>query len=455
MLSALAFLSLVPFVGPVHAQIAPTAPPFLGDYDAEPRRPDGHVDCAALLKSLQELHANTYMWLMWHKATDWEDLHEFLPLAREAGISVWAYLVPHSETPASNPRWPYSEPFRLDYVRWAREIAKLSLEYRNLVGYVIDDFAHNVRPGRFTPDYITEMVSAGKEINPELRFYPLLYYREINLGLMNTIGPLVDGVVAAYPQSRAEIEEALAYLNDEHKVAAGLEIVYPAGTPSRPGHLGSATQEATVVDAERAQVSFRYQDDYDGPTTGYHVLQVLVDDQVVWQEDAGGFDRGNATVDLREAVAGKQRVKLSFAVYDLKGVSEFGLRTNFSRLEVTGLKLEEPLFAPGEDWQTRTVGAFEVRLFSRDPNVPRYKLPLIIMPAGSRGEYAHRYEDDPTPENIAARVQYSLDLVAAGKAEGVVTYCLDKKPGNPDLKACADAFARHWEQHAPAPAEKH
>ena len=155
------------------------ASPVMGDYDAEPRRGE-HVDNERLARRLAELGANTYMWLIWHSPNDWDDLHAFLPLAEKAGIAVWAYLVPHSESGLQDPRWPYSEPFRLDYVRWAQEIARLSLEHRNLVGYVIDDFWANVQPDRFSPAYLRKTVAAGKAINPKLRFYPLMYYPEID-----------------------------------------------------------------------------------------------------------------------------------------------------------------------------------------------------------------------------------------------------------------------------------
>ncbi len=40
--------------------------PVLGDYDAELRAADGHVDSALMVKRLQDLGANTYMWLIWH-----------------------------------------------------------------------------------------------------------------------------------------------------------------------------------------------------------------------------------------------------------------------------------------------------------------------------------------------------------------------------------------------------
>ena len=71
----------------------------LADYDSELRRPDGRVDIDAMVSRLKELGVTTYYWLLWHASTDWDDLKLFLPQAAEAGIDVWAYLVPPSESP--------------------------------------------------------------------------------------------------------------------------------------------------------------------------------------------------------------------------------------------------------------------------------------------------------------------------------------------------------------------
>ncbi|MBC7289646.1 MAG: hypothetical protein H5T86_16740, partial [Armatimonadetes bacterium] len=107
--------------GCLSAQEEPQLPP-IGDYNSELRGADGRVDCEQLVKQLQALGVNTYYWLIWHAETDWDDLTRFLPLAREAGIDVWVYLVPPSEPPPS-------QPFGLDFVRWGQEIAKLSLQH--------------------------------------------------------------------------------------------------------------------------------------------------------------------------------------------------------------------------------------------------------------------------------------------------------------------------------------
>ena len=178
---------------------------------------------------MSELGANTYMWLVWHSANDWEDLKVFLPKAAKAGISVWVYLVPPSETGLEQANLPYSEPFRLDYVRWAEEIGRLSLKHTNLVGYVIDDFWANVGPKRFSPDKIRRMVAAGKAVNPRLKFYPLMYFNEINDRFVDVLAPLVDGVVAAYPADRAAVEQALTFLEDRYHLPL---IVMPASEAS-------------------------------------------------------------------------------------------------------------------------------------------------------------------------------------------------------------------------------
>jgi hypothetical protein len=183
--------------------------PHRADYDAEPRLPNGQVDVDFLLTRLKQLHATAYYWLVWHAASDWDDLQLFLPKAAEANISVWVYLVPPSE---SRPRTTRdSEPFRTDYPRWAAEIARLSLRHPNLAAWVIDDFYANRK--FFTPAYIAQMQQQAHAVNPRLRFLPLMYFREITPHFVREYRAVVDGVVVAYPRDRAEIELAAKILS--------------------------------------------------------------------------------------------------------------------------------------------------------------------------------------------------------------------------------------------------
>ena len=411
----------------------------LGDYDAEPRT-GSHVDTDRLVRRLSDLGANTYMWLVWHDANDWEDLKVFLPKAKQVGITVWVYLVPHSETPARDQHTSYSEPFRLDYIRWAEEIAKLSLLHPNLRGYVIDDFGTNVSPDRFSPDYIRRMVAAGKAVNPRIKFYPLMYFNEIDERFVETLAPLIDGVVAAYPHDRAAVEQALTFLEDRFRVPGAATIVFPWNKPSQPGYHGLVVQEAQVAESKNAQLSFHYRDDFDGPTAGYHRLQVRVDAQVLWDEDAAGHDDGDATVDLAQVVNGKRTVKLSLGVLDVKGVGNFGIEASFADLTVRGLALKDPDLGHGAAWSQDIAGPFAVRFDKERVGTRRFRLPLIVMPTGEAAAHKRRYHEEKTPENIAGRIKMVTDLAQDGQIEGVVIYCLDKNEGSAIFEAVRKVF---------------
>ncbi len=437
------WIALLAAVGPATA--VPETP-IIGDYNSELRIAGGqHVDCPRLVGRLTELGVNTYMWLIWHHANDWEDLRTFLPLAREANINVWVYLVPHSETALTDPQWPYSEPFRLDYIRWAREIALLSLQHENLVGYVIDDFWYNFDiTDRFSIEYTRQMVEAGRAINPALKFYPLMYYRQIDIEFARKLAPLIDGVVAAYPRDREEIEHALTYLADTYVVPAAIDVKFPGATPSAAEDRGMLRRLVSVTDAAAASISFSFADDYDGVTEGYHLLQMRVDDEIVWSEDAGGHDAGRTTIDLSAAVAGHEQVTLSVGVYEQKGVAHYGLNARFSEFSISGLDAGPGGFLATDAWQQDVKGSFSASVAPDIHGSGAYSLPLIVMPAGQRGEYRNRWGVEPTAEMLAAKMRMILDLAQEGRIEGAVTYCLDKSDGSEDFDALSKVYLEFW-----------
>ncbi len=100
----------------------------------------------------------------------WHELQSYLPEAKMTGTSVWVSLLPPNQMPPINPTGNYSEPYRLDYLTWAKEIAKLSLRYSNLKGYLIKDFQENVNLGYFRQTYIDSIGAAGISINLKLQF---------------------------------------------------------------------------------------------------------------------------------------------------------------------------------------------------------------------------------------------------------------------------------------------
>ena len=183
-----------PRTGGVSAIRRATLRDTFGTYNAAPRAANGGVDIDRLLNELTTLKAHTYNWLVWHAPTDWEDLQAFLPRAAEQQIKVWVSLVPPSESPPQTRN--FSEPFRLDYERWAVEIAKLSLTHPNLVAWSIDDFAHNLKV--FTPDQVKRMLDGARAINPRLAFVPCVYYRQCIPQFAQAYGTLFDGILFPY-----------------------------------------------------------------------------------------------------------------------------------------------------------------------------------------------------------------------------------------------------------------
>ena len=196
----------------------------LGTYGNPPRLENGRVDSHRLLNELKDLHADTYFFLIYQKATDWDDLKEFLPLARKAKIKVWVCLVPPSESkPISKTS---SEPYGLDYERWAVELARLSLTEPNLVVWSIDDFVHNLN--LYTPEYVKKMLDAARSINPKLAFIPCCYYGKITPLFITNYSQLLDGILFPY-----RAESVGANLKDATQVEN--EIAKLRGMISKPG----------------------------------------------------------------------------------------------------------------------------------------------------------------------------------------------------------------------------
>lgn len=166
-----------------------------GTYSSPPREKNGRVNIDQLIVELSALRANTYHWLIWTAATDWDDLQRFLPRAREHHILVWACLVPPSESPPKTRN--YSEPFKLDYERWAVELAQLSQANPNLVAWSIDDFSHNLQS--FTPGRLRPLLAEARRINPRLAFVPCMYFpAAVKPELANDYRGLLDGVLFPY-----------------------------------------------------------------------------------------------------------------------------------------------------------------------------------------------------------------------------------------------------------------
>ena len=344
---------------------------------------------------------------------------------------------PPTEGPPNG--YPASEPFKLDYKRWAEEIARLSLQHTNLTGWVIDDFYAN--HSFFTPAYVGDMRERSQRINARLAFLPLMYFPEITPGFVREYSEVIDGVVIAYPKDREEIKEARDVL-DGATGATARQLSFPWGTHSQPGDFVSATMTGTVVQPNHAALHFMELDDFTGATSGYHFKQVLLDGAVIWEEDvAGGSKEPRAVdLDLAQQLKGKDTVKLAFRLVDKQGVSNFGVRWRLKELRAEGLCLAADLTKP-EQWQVKKRGQFEAG-FGAELRQPRraVHVPMLVMTAGQASEFRQRHGDPASPARMAEWLKMCLDSWRDGQCDGVVTYCLDKTPRSEVFTRARDLF---------------
>ncbi len=400
------------------------------------RGADGHVDVKAMAARLKELGVHTYYWLV-NVPGDWESLQEFLPEAAAMNLQVWPYLVPPSESPPHVKY--YSEPYKLDYPRWAEEIARLALQFPNVTAWVIDDFYAN--RALYTPEYVRGMQARAHAVNPKLAFLPLMYFNEIDRSFVENYGPAVDGVVVAYPQDRGEIDQAWAMLNDVAKAAVG-DIRFPVATHSGAGDFGRVSQRARVTGQDHCTLQFRELDDFNGSTEGYHFKQVLVDDAVVWESDVAVGKRGwqDVTVDITPQVKGRQEVTIAFRLLDKKGVANFPVRWRMAELKGEGLEPVVGLDRP-EQWTVTRKGAFEAGFGDAiQPGDRKFHIPFVVMTAAQDVEFRLRHDDPVTPDRIAQWLRMCLQAQQDGRCDAVVTYALDLRRPNPDFDPIRDLF---------------
>ncbi|HVX43272.1 MAG TPA: hypothetical protein VHC49_05290 [Mycobacteriales bacterium] len=437
-------LILAAFTGTAHASHpSAAAGTVLGDY-AGPLTTDAGgntVDIPATIGKLSAAHVNTYAYLICFNATQsqarWNQLPDFLDAAQGAGIKVWVYLCPPSEAKDSSGN-PSFKPYDWDYPAWAQHIAELSLTHPNLTAYAIDDFRYNIGstyPVAFTPAYTGQMVAAGKAVNPNIKFYPVLYYRDM-VTTTAFVGPyrgIVDGVIFPYrdesnggtgigPADTTNSANITSETKNVHQTVACpsgqhcYQVTFPASTPSTAGWGAGVQQQVSISPASKYTLSFTYADDFLAATWGYRFAEVTVNGTAVWSEDISG-NRGqrHATVDLTSALAGKTSATIGLRVYDKKGVSNFHSTVTFDSVSTTGFSLANGGFENTSAWTPFQSSSVYNAGYANN-------LAVIDM------VYASKLSSQPVPptadyvEDASAR---ALELVGDGYTSGTMTYVLN------------------------------
>ena len=179
-------------------KIVSAGPQDVRGSNAIPIRPsvDGHVDTLATIARLQEMNANTHMFLI-NKQQDWDDLRlEFAREAQKAGIKVWVYL--RSPSVCMDEECSNYAPYGKHYEDWAAAIARLSRRYPVVTAWSIDDFANGNNLSFFTPSYMAQIRALSRAIQPTLEFYPVVYYNFISPIFLAFYAPLMDALIMPY-----------------------------------------------------------------------------------------------------------------------------------------------------------------------------------------------------------------------------------------------------------------
>ena len=361
---------------------------------------------------------------MWHQNTDWDDFRlEFLPAAQTAGIDVWLYLTPPSENTSPGGYVPYGS----NYVAWATNAAILAQRYPVLKALAIDDF--NGNEAFFTPAYVSNMMSAAHACCSNLIFVPVNYdlshnptapTRNISPAFANAYGPYSGGVVFPYLNwaNKDDYSDEAAQIANNSDILSGklaqFVVSFPSSTPSQAGDHAALTEVITNTagfpDAPWF-FPFRVNDSYDGTTTGYHKLQVLVDGVVVWEGDAAGATGiQDISLNLQNQLKGKTAAAIQVRLYEARGVSNFGLTASWN--------------LPAGNWAVSETGAC-VGTGAYFPATPGLNIPLVTMIYdGGYGSGTNRWV--PTTNYVAQANVVAEAAKLAGRTIGIIQYCLDK-----------------------------
>ncbi|MEV6964313.1 hypothetical protein AB0M47_04285 [Hamadaea sp. NPDC051192] len=414
---------------------AAAAPPIKGDYATPIRYADTNkdIDVDATIAKLTGAHVNTYAYLICYGlrgGRDWNTLPAFLSAAADAGIDVWVYICPPSESKdtAGNEMPPYY----LDYVQWATEIAELSVTYPNLTGWAIDDFFGNA--AKYTRAYTESMVNAARAVNPAIKFRPVVYYSQL-VGYSNMMGAYryyIDGVIFPYrndssgtdmtnsanadPETRA-VYDAISCAGS----ARCAHFYFPGNTVSAAGWKTSYSTTVSVnPTASSYGLTFDVWDDFTGATAGYRYARVVVDNTVVFSRDVAGTPASTAVsvsdAVLRPLLAGKSSATLRVEMYDAKAVTNFHTAVTFDSITGTGFTVTNGDFDSGTGWTPARSSS--VYLYGFVPNMK----PTLMTYASKLAREAIA----PSPTYVGAVVDTALDLATAGITDGSLIYCLNK-----------------------------
>lgn len=145
--------------------------------------PDGSIDIDTTVRLFKDAGFKCEVYVIQKQAT-YESYQRLLEATKSTDIQMWAVIIPPSEGATSLP-------YRSDYIRWSRELAKLSLKYANFRGFNIDDLQVGRSHDTFTRDYICKIYQTKEQINPHFLFIPTIY--DLDRAVADRVTGCIDG----------------------------------------------------------------------------------------------------------------------------------------------------------------------------------------------------------------------------------------------------------------------
>ncbi|GIL25042.1 hypothetical protein [Actinocatenispora comari] len=198
---------------------------------------------------------------------------------------------------------------------------------------------------------------SGRELDSTLAPTARYVNDILNVGMRYTRQHKIDGVISYGTQLTGQnlIDPSQGPRQGDGRLA----LTVQAHVGTKTGDYAEASQEVTVdPKSPRYELSWWQRDPYYGGLGGYHFMQVLIDDQVVWQSDVTNWFsfmwvNGSDTqgpVDVTQFVKGKKQVKIAFRLYEKQGVGDYYVDATFDDLSSIGLGIKDPGFEDPSAW---------------------------------------------------------------------------------------------------------
>lgn len=135
-----------------------------------------------------------------------------------------------------------------------------------------------------------------------------------------------------------------------------LNLEVPYYTATEPGSYAQFSQTVDVVAGEHV-LEWSQRRTYPYGTGGYHLLQVLVDGDVAWEEQANSGEQAWETlsVDLGAQLEGKDAATIAIRLYERRAVGQLPIKISFDNFSLPNTNLNGDVKSEGI-WEFETAG---------------------------------------------------------------------------------------------------